>query len=459
LLHLFTINQDHLAYDSESFALHLLDETTSSILEAYSDAGGHKPGENALLELQANLGPDAAECICEIDQLIADGALFAPAETVERSRLYPDKPRFKAMCLHISHDCNLRCRYCFAGTGDFGTGKREMLAIDTGRQAVDFLIAASGPRRNLDIDFFGGEPLMNWPVVVELTHYCQQRSSESGKVIRLTITTNATLLDDQKIEFLNRYFDNCVLSLDGRPEIHNKMRPDAGGQGSYERVAQKIRSFVASRGEKAYYLRGTYTRHNLDFAEDVLHLAGLGSQISMEPVIAANGCGYEIRPQDVPLIENEYERLARLMAETDPEKRFNFFHFMIDLDEGPCFYRRLKGCGAGTEYCAVTPNGDIYPCHQFVGLPSFRMGNVKEQPVRIDMTIQEPFTHLLVPEKAACRDCWARYFCGGGCMANAYYASGSVNGLYETGCALQKKRLECALWLAARSSLHKEDPA
>ncbi len=452
MLHLFQINGDRLAFDADSGALHLVDEPAWLVLQAWNQAGGQAPDVATLDALTAELGPVAVECSREIAEAVAAGLLFATAPTVEVSQLYPDQPRIKSMCLHLCHDCNLRCRYCFAGTGDFGTGQRSMLDLETGQKAVDYLIEASGPRRNLDIDFFGGEPLLNWPVVVALTEYCESRAAQTGKDIRLTITTNAVLLDSAKTDFINQHFKNCVLSIDGRPDVHDRMRPDAGGHGSYDRVAAHIQSFVAARGDQEYYLRATYTRENLDFAADVLHLGSLASQVSVEPVVAPDGCGYEIRPQDIPTLAAEYEKLAvemnrRAMA----GEGFNFFHFMIDLDGGPCAYKRLKGCGVGLEYCAVTPDGDIYPCHQFVGQQQFKMGNVHDQPVQLDASVQDRFKSLMVMDKPACQGCWARFFCSGGCAANAWHASGDVNGLYETGCALQQKRLECALWLKAKA--------
>ena len=443
-----------MAFDTESGVLHQLDETAYRVLQAWSAAGDQKPSDQILADLADELGPAVSECAAEIEEAAAAGLLFTQNVPVDISQLYPDQPRIKSMCLHLCHDCNLRCRYCFAGTGDFGTGRRSMMDVETGRKAVDFLIEASGPRRNLDIDFFGGEPLMNWPVVVELTAYCEKRAAETGKDIRLTITTNAVLLDQAKTDFINDHFKNCVLSIDGRPEVHDRMRPDAGNHGSYERVAAHIRSFVAARGDREYYLRGTYTHHNLDFADDVLHLGSLAGQVSIEPVVSPDGSGYEIRPEDIPALEAEYEKLAREMDRLDQTgDSFNFFHFMIDLDGGPCSLKRLKGCGVGTEYCAVTPDGDIYPCHQFVGETQFKMGNVHDEPTRIDPAVQDKFRSLLVPDKPDCKACWARYFCSGGCAANAWHASGQVEGMYETGCALQKKRLECALWLQARKKI------
>jgi uncharacterized protein len=452
LLHLFRLHGDNLAFDIESQALHVLDDCAYALLEAWPQNG--QPDDAQLNALRHRFGDAVTDCQAEILQLIAEGQLFAESEPVSLSQLYPDEQRIKSLCLHLCHDCNLRCRYCFAGTGDFGTGQRSMLSLETGRQAVDFLIEASGGRHNLDIDFFGGEPLLNWPVVVGLTEYIEKRAVESGKAIRLTLTTNATLLDAGKTEFINAHFKNCVLSIDGRPHVHDRMRPDAGGRGTYARVVRHIRSFVAARGDREYYLRATFTRHNLDFAADVLHLAELGDAVSVEPVVAPAGCGYEIRAEDVPAIEQAYEDLALALAERARQGHpIHFFHFSIDLDGGPCAYKRLKGCGVGLEYCAVTPDGEIYPCHQFVGQKAFCMGSVKAQPVRLDEAVQAQFRRLLTLDKQACQTCWSRYFCGGGCAANAWQASGSVNGLYDIGCRLQKKRLACALWLKSRAAI------
>lgn len=450
MVHLFQLHGDRLAFDTESQALHKLDEIAWSVLQIYVSLNGKRPHGAVMDQLFAQWGPEVAECIDEIDQLISEGSLFAEPEPVTFDQLYPDGPKIKSMCLHLCHDCNLRCQYCFAGTGDFGTGRRPWLDLKTGRQAVDFLIRASGHRHHLDIDFFGGEPLLNWPVVVDLTHYCEDRAKETGKDIRLTITTNATRLDDEKTSFINQHFKNCVLSIDGRPEIHDRMRKDAGGKGTYEEVSRRIRSFVAARGNREHYLRATFTRFNLDFDADVRHLATLSDQISVEPVVAPHGSGYEIRKEDLPIIEAAYERLAWDLYEAQKQGRgFNFFHFMIDLDEGPCLFKRVKGCGVGTEYCAVTPDGDIYPCHQFVGIEPFRMGHVSDDPAQLDQKVKKSFEKLLMPDKTACRNCWARYFCSGGCAANAWFSTGRIDGLYEIGCRMEQKRLECALWLHA----------
>jgi uncharacterized protein len=455
LIHLFEINGDRLAFDPQSGALHLVDETAYRVLEAYNQQDGIRPDPTTLDGLTAAYGDEVHACADEVDALIQNRLLFIPPEPMPPlSALYPDGPRIKSMCLHVAHDCNLRCRYCFAGTGDFGTGSRVRMDLETGKKAVEFLIAASGDRTNLDIDFFGGEPLLNWPVVVALTEYCELRAGETGKHIRLTITTNATLLDDDKTRFINAHMKNCVLSMDGCPDTHDRMRPDAGGKGSYETVSERIRSFIRERGDREHYVRGTFTRHNLDFGRDVMHIASLGAKyLSMEPVVAPDGCGYELRVEDLPQIRAEYDKLAADYLEARASGRwFSLFHFMIDLDGGPCSYKRLKGCGAGCEYVAVTPEGDIYPCHQFVGETDFIMGNVNEMPVRLDEAVQARFSRLLVPQKPACATCWARNYCSGGCAANAWHASGNIEGTYEVGCELQKKRVECALWIKARET-------
>ncbi len=448
MVHLFNFRDDLLAFDSESGALHVVDAISSAVLSAYVDNQGEKPAPQVLEALQQNYGDDVLGVCDDIDDLVLRGELFAPARQITPDQLYPDQPRIKSMCLHISYDCNLRCEYCFAGTGDFGTGKRMHLDLDTGKKAIDYLIEASGPRKNLDIDFFGGEPLLNWPVVTALVDYCEQRGRETGKKLRLTMTTNGVLMDEEKSRFINEHFKNVVLSLDGRPEVHDRMRPDVGGKGSYNRVADRFKKFIEMRGDGEYYLRGTFTGHNLDFTQDVLHLASIGKQLSMEPVVAPPGSGYEIKPEDLPAIKAEYEKLAlEIRSAKAHGESFNFFHFMLDLTHGPCAYKRIKGCGVGIEYCAVTPDGDIYPCHQFVGEEEYKMGSVYDTPVQLDAQVQKPFYSLLVPDKPECQVCWAKYFCSGGCAANSLHTNGHVNGVDPISCQLQKKRLECALWL------------
>jgi len=475
LVHAFEMKGKYIAYDSESCALHELDAMAYDVLLAYIAKDGKVPDLSDFEKLAAEKGYDLAgilECTEDINALIKEDGLFSAAREVSFTSLYPEAPTIKAMCLHICHDCNLRCRYCFAGTGDFGTGKRSMLDLETGKQAIDFLIAGSGGRHHLDVDFFGGEPLMNWQVVVDLTHYCKAKSKESGKDIRLTITTNALLLDEEKTKFINQHMKNCVLSIDGRPEVHDYMRPGIGGKGSYDAVSGRIKAFLEARTAddavySEHYVRGTYTQSNLDFSKDVMHMAdALGArQISVEPVVAEDGAGYEIRMEDLPQIEKEYEDLAEYILETrKTDDPVHFFHFIMDMKGGPCVYKRLKGCGVGAEYCAVTPDGDIYPCHQFAGDTAYRMGNVRDFAALLDdkgrllpgkkaediliPEVRKIFIDRLMPSKTACKSCFARYTCGGGCAANSLHATGSLDGIYEVGCRLAQKRLECSLWLA-----------
>lgn len=474
MVHRFEILGKYIAYDSESCALHELDEMSYDLLGLYIDTNGIRPDDSVIekLSLKKNyLLKEIFECADDFDMLKSEGELFADEQKVPFTALYPEEPLIKAMCLHISHDCNLRCKYCFAGTGDFGSGNRCHLSLETGKHAVDFLIAASGKRRNLDIDFFGGEPLMNWQVVKDLTFYCEQKSAETGKEIRLTITTNCILLDDEKTEFINQHMKNCVLSIDGRPEVTNRMRPGIGGVESYPLIAKRIKRFLEKRTSSnspnyEHYVRGTYTRENLDFSNDVIHLAQeLGVRhISVEPVVAQDGSGYEIRLEDIPEIEKEYELLASYLIKRKlTDDPVHFFHFIMDQQSGPCLFKRLKGCGVGAEYCAVTPEGDIYPCHQFAGEPEMKMGNVMEMVGITDQEgkllpekkatdilfpdIRETFLERLMPDKPDCRTCFSRYHCGGGCPANAYKASGNLDGMHEIGCRLAKKRLECSLWM------------
>jgi uncharacterized protein len=460
LVHIFQFKADTLAYDTESQALLELDQLAAACLKAFIDEGGKRPTEETVEAIGAACDVSIAEanrCLDDIETLKSEGVLFASDIDVSLEQLYPDQPVIKSMCLHICHDCNLRCRYCFAGTGDFGTGDRSLLDVETGRRAIDFLIAASGNRIHLDVDFFGGEPLLNWPVVTELVDYCEKEGPKHGKELRLTITTNGVLLDEDKTEYINQHFKSVVLSLDGRPEVQNQMRPNAGNRGSYDVVMPHIKSFVERRGDKEHYVRGTFTRLFPDFSKDVIHMADLGMrQLSMEPVVAPPGSGYEIREEDLPEIMLEYERLAEdLLSKEGTQNAYNFFHFNIDLTGGPCLYKRLKGCGVGTEYCAVTPAGDIYPCHQFVGEKEFIMGNVHEVDLNdvygsLTMPHAEAFAQLILPDKPDCQECWAKYYCSGGCAANAWHATGDLNGVYEIGCQLTRKRLECALWLEAK---------
>ena len=380
---------------------------------------------------------DVQTALKEIQELKDAEMLFT--EDIYRNAIEHFKERetvVKALCLHIAHDCNLACRYCFAEEGEYH-GRRALMSYEVGKQALDFLIANSGNRKNLEVDFFGGEPLMNWQVIKDLVAYGREQEKIHNKNFRFTLTTNGVLLDDEIMEF------------DGRKEVHDFMRPFRKGAGSYDLVVPKFQKFAKSRGEKSYYARGTFTRHNLDFSEDVLHLADLGfDQISVEPVVADEKEEYALKWEDVPKICEEYDKLAKEMIRRKKEgKGFNFFHFMIDLTGGPCVYKRLSGCGSGTEYLAVTPWGDLYPCHQFVGEEKYLMGNVWDGVKRTDLC--EEFKNCNVYAKEKCQNCFAKFYCSGGCAANSYNFHGSINDVYELGCELQRKRVECAIMLKA----------
>jgi len=389
------------------------------------------------------------ETVEEILSLKEEGMLFT--EDVYEKYLDSFQNRetvVKALCLHIAHDCNLACKYCFAGEGEYH-GQRALMSLDVGKKALDFLVQNSGNRVNLEVDFFGGEPLLNWQVVKDLVAYGRSLEEPNHKKFRFTLTTNGVLLDDEVLEFANKEMSNVVLSIDGRKEIHDLMRPHRGGQGSYDEVVPKYKKVAESRNQMDYYVRGTFTRNNLDFAEDVKHLADEGfEQISVEPVVARPEEEYALRMEDVPAILKEYDELAlEYIRRKKAGKGFNFFHFMINLEGGPCVAKRLSGCGSGTEYLAVTPWGDLYPCHQFVGQEEFLMGNVEEGIIRTD--IRDKFKACNVYAKDQCRDCFAKFYCSGGCAANAYNNSGDINGAYELGCELQRKRVECAIMIKA----------
>ena len=381
--------------------------------------------------------------------MIENGTLFT--EDIYKDGVIDFKKRqtvVKALCLHIAHDCNLACRYCFAGEGEY-KGDRSLMSYEVGKKALDFLVANSCSRRNLEVDFFGGEPLMNFEVVKKLVAYGRSLEKEKDKHFRFTLTTNGVLLNDDVIELANKEMDNIVLSIDGRKQVHDHMRPSKNGKGSYDLILPKFKKVAEARNQQKYYVRGTFTHFNLDFVEDVLHLADEGfEQISVEPVVADPKEEYAIREEDIPQICEGYDRLAKEMLKRRKEgKGFNFFHYMIDLSGGPCVYKRLSGCGSGTEYLAVTPWGDLYPCHQFVGEEQFCMGNVEDGITRTD--IRDEFKLCNVYAKEECRNCFSKFFCSGGCAANAYHCHGNINTTYEIGCELQRKRVECAIMLQA----------
>lgn len=392
---------------------------------------------------------DIEDALSDIQELIDAEELFT--KDVYQNYVMDFKKRktvVKALCLHIAHDCNLACQYCFAEEGEYH-GRRALMSFETGKKALDFLIANSGNRQNLEVDFFGGEPLMNWEVVKQLVEYGRSQEETHHKKFRFTLTTNGVLLNDEIMEFCNREMSNVVLSLDGRKEVNDRMRPFRKGAGSYDLIVPKFQKFAESRNQTNYYVRGTFTRNNLDFSEDVLHFADLGfKQMSIEPVVSDPKEPYAIRKEDLPQILSEYDKLAVEYINRKKEGRgFNFFHFMIDLQQGPCVAKRLSGCGSGTEYLAVTPWGDLYPCHQFVGQEGFLLGNVEEGIT--NTKVRDEFKLCNVYAKEKCRDCFARFYCSGGCAANSYHFHGSITDAYDIGCEMQKKRIECSIMIKA----------
>ena len=452
MIHQYQLNGYNIVLDVNSGAIHVVDGLTYDMIAEYKE----REKDELIADMAAKHGvskEEAAEAYGEIGELEASGELFSEDDYEPYIDNFKKRPTVvKALCLHIAHDCNLACRYCFAGEGEYH-GERALMSYEVGKQALDFLVANSGNRRNLEVDFFGGEPLLNFQVVKDLVAYGRSLEKEHDKHFRFTLTTNGVLLNDDVMDFVNREMDNVVLSIDGRKEVHNRMRPFRNGGGSYDLIVPKFQKLADSRGQERYYVRGTFTRNNLDFSEDVLHLADLGfKQISVEPVVAQESDDYALREEDLPKLFAEYDRLAAEMVRRHgTEKDFNFFHFMIDLEGGPCVAKRLSGCGSGTEYLAVTPTGDLYPCHQFVGNPDFLMGNVRDGVVRTD--IRDEFKECNVYAKPKCRECFARFYCSGGCAANAYNFHGDIHEAYDVGCALQKKRIECAIMIKAATAV------
>lgn len=446
MVHQYKNNGYNIVLDVNSGAVHVVDDVTYDVIPMYETHSREEIVKALLGQYQPE---EIGESYDEVKELADSRQLFTKDEYEDYIGMFSQrKTVVKALCLHIAHDCNLACRYCFAEEGEYH-GRRALMSFEVGKAALDFLIANSGSRRNLEVDFFGGEPLMNFQVVKDLVAYGREQEKLHDKNFRFTLTTNGVLLDDDVMEFANREMANVVLSIDGRKEVHDKMRPFRKGAGSYDLIVPKFQKLAESRNQQRYYVRGTYTHHNLDFSEDVLHLADLGfEQISVEPVVAQEGDNYALRKEDLPILFEQYDKLAVEMIKRHKEGRgFNFFHFMIDLEGGPCVAKRLSGCGSGTEYLAVTPWGDFYPCHQFVGNEDFCMGNVFEG-VKNE-ALREKFRGCNVYSKEKCRTCFARFYCSGGCAANSYNFHGDINAAYEVGCELQKKRIECAIMIKA----------
>ena len=454
MVHRYKLNHFNIVLDVCSGSIHAVDELTYDMIGLYEGSD-----RSAVLAAMGKQYPDTSESeLNEVyDQLSAlkdAGKLFAPDTFAPMAGKLKEKSAgvVKALCLHVAHTCNLNCAYCFASQGKYH-GERAVMSLDVGKRALDFLIEHSGTRRNLEVDFFGGEPLMNWEVVKELVRYAREREKATNKHFRFTLTTNGLLIDDDVIDFCNREMHNVVLSLDGRKEIHDRWRVDYAGNGSWERIVPKFQKLVKARGGKNYYMRGTFTHNNPDFLKDIQTMLDLGfTELSMEPVVAAPDDPNALTAEDLPIVLEQYEELAKLMLAREKEgKPFTFYHYMIDLTGGPCIYKRISGCGSGTEYMAVTPWGDLYPCHQFVGEDAFKLGDIWNGVTNADA--QEQFAACNVYAKPECRDCWARLYCSGGCAANAFHATGSVTGVYETGCELFKKRMECAIMMAIARQL------
>ena len=457
MIHRFHLDDRYIVVDTCSGSVHAVDEIAYEMIGAYENTGR----DELIAEMEKRFHEDPAElaeCYDQITALKEQGKLFSPDvfEPMAGTLKQRTAGVVKALCLHVAHTCNLNCAYCFASQGKYH-GERAVMSFDVGRQALDFLVANSGSRRNLEVDFFGGEPLMNWKVVEELVAYGRSLEKEKDKHFRFTVTTNGMLLDDEIIDFCNREMSNVVLSLDGRKEIHDRCRVDYAGNGSWDRIVPKFQKLVKAREGKNYYMRGTFTHANPDFLEDIKTMLDLGfTELSMEPVVCAENDPAALTQEDLPVVLKQYEDLARLMLQRKREGRpFTFYHYMLDLSGGPCIYKRISGCGSGTEYMAVTPWGDLYPCHQFVGEEAFRLGDVWQGVT--NTAVQQEFSSCNVYAREECRDCWAKLYCSGGCAANAYHATGSVRGVYKYGCELFRKRMECAIMLQAAMQADEEE--
>ena len=457
MIHQYKLGNYNIVLDICSGSVHAVDEVAYEIIAMFEN---HSKEEilAAMAEKFAArediTAADIAECYDQVVSLKERKKLFVPDTYAPMADKLKKKTAgvVKALCLHIAHTCNLNCSYCFASQGKYN-GERAVMSFEVGKQALDFLVANSGSRRNLEVDFFGGEPLMNFQVVKDLVAYARSIEKEHNKNFRFTLTTNGMLVDDDVIEFANRECHNVVLSLDGRKEVHDRYRVDYAGKGSWERIVPKFQKFVQARGGKGYYMRGTFTHANPDFLNDIQQMLDLGfTELSMEPVVCAPGDPSELTEADKIIVMDQYEKLAQLMLQRDKEgKPFTFYHYMIDLSGGPCIYKRISGCGSGTEYMAVTPWGDLYPCHQFVGDEKFKLGNIWDG---VDNTaIQDEFMSCNVYSRPECHDCWAKLYCSGGCAANAYHSTGSVKGVYKYGCDLFRKRMECAIMVAVARAL------
>lgn len=456
MIHQYKLNGYNIVLDTYSGSIHVVDDIAYDIIGMYEGADEEKICRSMLEKYGDH--PEITEeeiksCINDVMELKKAGKLFSPDIYEGISGDFKNNSRdIKALCLHVAHSCNLNCSYCFAGQGKY-QGESALMSLEVGKRALDFLVENSGNHTNLEVDFFGGEPLMNWEVVKELVAYGRSLEKTNHKNFRFTLTTNGVNVDDDVIEFSNKEMQNVVMSIDGRPEVHDRFRVDYQGRGSYDTVVPKFLEFAKRRGERDYYVRGTFTHANTDFVNDILHLADLGfTKLSMEPVVCDQASPSALTEEDLPVLFEEYERLAKeMLARRKAGKPITFYHYMIDLTHGPCIYKRIAGCGSGTEYFAVTPQGELYPCHQFVGDEKYLMGNIWDG-VKNE-AVQEKFRKCNVYSRKECDDCWARLYCSGGCAANAYHAAGDINGVYEYGCKLFRKRMECAIMMKVAEQL------
>lgn len=452
MIHAYKMNGYNIIIDQNSGCVHSVDEVAYDIITRYENESKADIKAYILEKYKGNedvTDEDIELCFSDIESLIADGRLFAEDTFEETAREFKKRQSvIKAICLHVAHDCNLACKYCFAGKGEYD-GPKGLMSLETGKRALDFLIEQSGTRKNLEVDFFGGEPLLNWEVCKALVEYGRSKEKQYNKNFRFTLTTNGLLLNDEIIDFCNKEMGNVVLSLDGRKTTHDRLRTSRNGHGSYDLIIDKFKKFAESRNQKDYYIRGTYTHFNTDFSKDIISMADEGfRELSIEPVVCSPDEPYALLQSDLPVLKEQYEILANEMLKRYRKGNgFTFYHYMIDLDAGPCIVKRISGCGVGTEYMAVTPTGELYPCHQFVGDEKFRLGDIWNGVQNKE--ILEQFNNCNVYSHNECRDCFAKLYCSGGCAANAYHTTGSVNGVYKFGCELHKKRIECAVMLKA----------
>ena len=447
MIHQFKLNGYNIVVDTASASVHSVDDVAYDVISLY----GKKPADEIANELVAKYDglprEDVFECIADVEELKREGKLFSEDKFKPSvDAIAKRNTVVKALCLHVAHTCNLNCEYCFASQGKYH-GERALMPFEVGKRAIDFLIENSGTRHHLEVDFFGGEPLMNFDVVKQIVAYARSIEKEHGKLFRFTLTTNGMLIDDDVIDFANREMDNVVLSLDGRKEVNDHFRKTIGGVGSYDIIVPKFQKLVEARKGEKYYMRGTFTHNNPDFTNDIQTMLDLGfNELSMEPVVCPPTDKYALDEHDKEIIFKEYEKLANMMIERRKEGRpFTFYHYMLDLEGGPCIYKRISGCGSGTEYMAVTPTGELYPCHQFVGNKDYLMGDIWQGVTRTD--IRDKFKKCNAYSRKECEECWARLYCSGGCAANAFNATGDINGVYPYGCDLFKKRIECAIML------------